>query len=582
MPIMRYSPSLLLIFFLSGLNLTAAETLNSRLQLDLAAGLVSPTQSLILQLTAAENPELLPSGYQALPLDPSLCPTLLAAEARALLPALGAAEAAQVQQLLSRPDIQRLPLSLLSPSGHFRLHYVTSGMDSTSEFFAQEAARSFDQAYMLLVEQMGFAPPPADGGIDGPELDIYIMKFYAYGETRFENPVAGSDGSSYTSYIVIDSKFTGSSFATQGIDALHVTAAHEFFHMLQGGYRFFPDTVMDSRFLFEASATWFEEVAYGEVNDYLQYVRTLFSWPQNALHRYSRTTYGLGIYLEVLERMYGERIIRLIWDELRQKEPLDALDAALRASGSDIGRSLAVFSVWNAFTASRADTLLYYHDGPLFPAITPMASHIFTEQLTITGAASELETHYYNVQFPGGGAFTLRPTLPNPAEWLYTVVIHEPGVEARHYIIAGNAPLTVEPLSMASEVGVALINIRWPRAGITESRSEYVLSFSPSMAVVPHEEGIVGILPAPFAPQRDERMQIQFYLPQALPRAALLIMTEQGRIVHEQEMTTLPPGLNCYFWNGRGEGGQFLPSGVYLVAISGAGPFKPHKFALVR
>lgn len=579
---MKFSASFILLLFFSGLDLTSAETLGSRLQGEVAAGRVSPAQSLILQLTAAENPDLLPADYRSLPVDPALCPTLLAAEARALLPSLAAAEAAQVQALLARPDSLRLPFSLVSPAGHFRIHYVTSGYDSTSEFFAQEAARSFDHAYALLVEQLGFAPPPADGGIAGPELDIYIMKFYAYGETRFENPVEGSGGSAYTSYIVIDSKFTGSTFATQGIDALHVTAAHEFFHMLQGGYRFFPDTVMDSRFLFEASATWFEEVAYSEVNDYLQYVRTLFAWPQSAFHRYSKTTYGLGIYLEILQSMYGERIIRLMWEELRTKEPLDALDAALRTYGSDIGRSLATFSVWNAFTASRADTVRYYHDGPLFPVISPMASHTFVDQLTITGAASELETHYYHISVPGGGACTLKPSLPNPAEWLYTVVIHEPGFASRHYIIAGNAPLTIEPLSLESEICVALINIRWPKTGTTESRSDYVLSFSPTAVSVTQEEGIVAILPAPFIPQQDERMQIQFYLPRSLPRAILRIMTERGRVVYEQEMTTLPPGLNCFFWNGRGEDGQFLPSGVYLCAISGAGPFKPHKFALIH
>ena len=556
--------------------------LHARLEEDLDAGMISRAEFLAWQLVAAQDPQLLPPAYRDATPDWPICPTLLAAEARAMLPTLSNGEQALLSPLLSRPGSERLPLSIVSPKGHFKIHYVTKGYDSTSVEFAEEAALSLDYVYDILVRQMGFSPPPEDNGIDGPELDIYIIKFYAYGETRFENPVEGSGGQAYTSFIVIDSQFSGSGFATRGIDALHVTVAHEFFHMLQGGYRFFPSTTMDSRFLFEASSTWFEDLAYDDVNDYLQYVRSFMSSPNQPLHSYSNITYGLGLYMAMLYKQHGYGVIRKIWEELRDQEPLPALDNALRTAGNDLGRSLASFSVWNAFTAEYSDTLHYYHDAALYPAITPLAQYSLQEQLTVSGAASELQTHYYAITVPGGGSFSVLPSFPNPAEWIYTLVIHEPGFGSRIHTIAGNAPLSFGPLTLNSDIRLAVVNIRWPVSGSGSNQTEYAFQFFPQTSMAERENGIVRTLPSPFRPLQDERLQIQFYLRETAESASIYILSERGEVLHTQRMLALPQGLNCYFWDGCNNAGTPLPSGIYLCAIQGIGPFRPHKFALLR
>ncbi|HNW58772.1 MAG TPA: FlgD immunoglobulin-like domain containing protein [bacterium] len=560
----------------------AGEQLQAILQQDREAGRITQAQSLALQLQAAEDPRLLPPLYQGYALEDLPCPTLIAAEARALLPALSATEQQLLIPLLSRPSAQRLPLSLVTAAGHFRIHYTLTGSDSATEAFVAEAGEAFEYVFALLTGGMGYAEPPADDGTDGPELDIYMMRFSAYGETRFENPVAGSEGRRYSSYIVIDSKFQGGSYATQGLDALHVTAAHEFFHMLQGGYRYFPSTAMDSRFLFEASSTWFEDVAYPLVNDYLQYVRTLYLSPNRPFHLFSNATYGLGIYIGMLQEQYGTRIIRTIWEQLREFEPLDALDKALAATGSDLGRSLASFSIWNAFTASHADTVHYFHDGLLFPEISPLQSLILSDQLAITNAASELETQYYTITLPGGGSYTVSPAMTNPSQWLYTMVILESGAAPRTYTIAGNTPLTFGPVGTNSELRLAVTNIQWPVAGHSQTDADYALTISPRAPAVAMEAGIIRTLPSPFKPEEGGRLQIQFYTPAPAGEARLYIFNERGQTIHAQTMRDLPRGLNCNFWDGRDDAGQTVPAGIYVCAITGIGQFTPHKFALVR
>lgn len=579
---MRRFLTFLILISLAGGAARAAEQLQARLQQELQAGRITRAQSLAWLLLAAEDPQRLPPLYQSCGLEDLTCPTLIAAEARALLPSLPAAEQALLIPLLSRPAKDRLPLSLTTPEGHFRIHYTLSGSDSAAPDFVQEAGRAFEYVYSLLTAGMGFDAPPDDEAIDGPELDVYMMRFSAYGETRFENPVAGSEGLRYSSYIVIDSKFRGGSYATQGVDALHVTAAHEFFHMLQGGYRYFPSTTMDSRFLFEASSTWFEEVAYPEVNDYLQYVRTYFLAPNRPFYLYSSATYGLGIYFQMLQQQYDTRIIRSVWNGLREREPLEALDDALQAAGCDLGRSLASLSIWNAFTASHADTSRYFRDGPLFPAISPLQSLVLSDPLTISGAAAELQTQYYTLTIPGGGRYTIRPSMANPSQWIYTLVLHEPGADSRSYTIAGNTPLTFGPVAMNTELRLAVVNIQWPASLRGETDADFAFEFTPPSDGAEMAAGIVRTLPSPFRPDRDERLQIQIYTPTPAAEATLYIFNEQGETIHAQTMLSLPRGVNCHFWDGRDAAGRPAAAGIYLCAVAGIGPFRPHKFALLR
>ncbi len=560
------------------------KSLSEKLGEDYLSGQISRTLYLAYHLIAAENPEKLPAAYRNCPITHDICSTLRGGEARAHLDSASGAEKSLLAAALSRPDVSRLPLRLISPKGNFCLHFTTAGSDSATEAFVAEAARTFDYVYDLLIHEMGYHPPPDDlGGGGTPQLDVYIMQFSLYGETRFEQSVPGSNGQRYTSFIIIDNDFFGSAFKTQGVDALHVTAAHEFFHMVQGGYRYFPSTSMDSRFLFEASSVWFEEVAFDEVNDYLQYVQTFLNYPSNPFHVFSNTTYGLGLYMIMLEKRHHRNTIRRIWQGLYDQEPLPAWNAALAHDGEQIGLSLAHFAVWNGFTAGHADTVKFYPEADLYPPLTTKEKAVFMSTLVIEGNASELVTQYYCIEVPMGGVLQITPSLKRPADWMYSVAVYDPAKSDSYKITAGNGRQIVGPLSPGSELQLAITNISWPTFSYARNAQSFTFTLSAAFEQPSAEEGIYALSPAPFVPARDQFMQIQFILASAEETVTLYILSENGRKLIERELHGLPPGANCYFWDGRDANGLIVPSGIYLCHLRSDNKSWPlRKFAVMQ
>ena len=59
----------------------------------------------------------------------------------------------------------------------------------------------------------------------------------------------------------------GRSTASQPINALRVTAAHEFFHAIQFAY-----DVKEDLWFMEGSATWVEDEVYDSINDNYQFL----------------------------------------------------------------------------------------------------------------------------------------------------------------------------------------------------------------------------------------------------------------------------------------------------------------------
>ncbi len=556
--------------------------LSEVLQQDLQEGKISYAQFLGYQLLAAEQPESLPMPYQKC--DPifSQSLTALAAQARALLAELSGSDRDWLASLLQRPDSGRLPMTLISPSKRFKIHYTTTGFDSCSHEYAQAVAEAYDYVYQFEVEQLGFAPPPDDQGIDGPEYDIYIVSFTPYyGETIFENPVPGSEGNTYTSFSKIDRNFDDPRYFTRGLDAMHVTAAHEFFHMIQGGYRFFPTTKMNSVFLFEASSVWMEEMAFPQVNDYLQYVRTFMQFPTRAFHMESNS-YGLCLYIHMLTKRFGTQVVNRIWDAFRTKEPLDAIDAGLKKDNESFERSLAQFTTWNCFTAEWADSINYYHEGHLYPRMMPMSRYQLEEDLSITGSCSELVSHYYRIAVTRAGRYHIKPQLESPADWMYSVVVQQPNGKADTYCISGDEPVSLQDVAAESEIWLNATNINRPQNNYSNHPLKYAFAIEQGSAIPIADEGIVAIYPTPFKLQEHQALEIQYRFATEQPSVELYIFNENGLLVFHTNLGRVSKGLNRYFWYGRNAQGHTLSTGVYLCLIRGEELLKPQKFIIIR
>ncbi|NQV29277.1 MAG: T9SS type A sorting domain-containing protein [Candidatus Marinimicrobia bacterium] len=273
-------------------------------------------------------------------------------------------------------DLDFLDESVLSPRGVFRIHFTRSGTHAVSGAessgipqFVMEAGIAADSAYSILIDELGFLAPLADGGIDGAELDIYIKNWNGayYGMTYF-----GSSAPSIT-YLVVDNDYTEANYATSGLEALRVTIAHEFFHMVQLRYAYPFEPVSSNAYWYEISSTWMEEKCYPEINDYHAYVTDIFrrtSFPNINDDSFGFAfSYGHGLFGQILDIEYGtqnnKHIMLDIWENIDGKEATDNLVQVLSSSpwGSSLTDALGKYALYNIFTGSRAISNMYYPDA---------------------------------------------------------------------------------------------------------------------------------------------------------------------------------------------------------------------------
>lgn len=288
-------------------------------------------------------------------------------------------------------DFDYLDESIVSPSGHFRIHFTRSGThavlnsgDAGTPDFIAEASVAADSAYNLLVNELNFLPPVPDGGIDGPELDIYVVDMKTnygsvyYGMTTF-NGSYSKPYSGLPTFLEIDNDYVESAYATSGLQALRVTIAHEFFHMIQLRYAYPFEPVSSNAYWYEISSTWMEEKCYPEVNDYHAYVADNFR--QASFPNLDDDSFGLGfsyghsLFGQILDqefgKMNGKHIMLSIWENLNNREATDNLEQVLSSAPwySSLTEALGKYALYNVFTGSRAIDGQYYNDASDLPEI---------------------------------------------------------------------------------------------------------------------------------------------------------------------------------------------------------------------
>lgn len=238
-----------------------------------------------------------------------------------------------VQQL--RPS---LPSFLDSPSGRFRVHYTTVGSDAVPASdvnmdgvpdFVEECVSSLELAWRVEVDTLGYLPPPSDGGKGGNDaIDMYLRDLSKagpggssyYGVTSLDTRLQAAPSETYSTWIEADNDFAESdrdargnaSFATFGIDALRVTCAHEFHHVLQCG-RY--GIAGNNRSLYELTSTWMEIRTWPGVRDWAAYTSRLLlspeQWPLS--DESANTGYVWGWFGNALAAAHPD-ILRSMWE----------------------------------------------------------------------------------------------------------------------------------------------------------------------------------------------------------------------------------------------------------------------------
>lgn len=243
------------------------------------------------------------------------------------------------------PDIATYP----SIGGKFKFWYVdhtdpdTSGtVHAATLDYVKSMASAFDTVYQTTITTMGYPEPPPDSHGGDSKIDIYIMNcgeywFYGYAVTDLNETISPS-------FMVMDNDYSEfTTDTTSEEEAMQVTAAHEFHHVIQFGIN--ADT---DGWLMEATSTWMEDQVFDDIDDNLQYLNGtggFFSNPEESLYSEFHY-YNSWLWLEYMETKWEQDAVKSIWVDylVSSGSSLTAVAGVLADEGSTIRQAFSEFA----------------------------------------------------------------------------------------------------------------------------------------------------------------------------------------------------------------------------------------------
>ncbi|PWB74723.1 hypothetical protein C3F09_03280 [candidate division GN15 bacterium] len=297
---------------------------------------------------------------------------------RGLLSSLGLAE------LQPRPV---LPDSFGTPSGHFLIHYTTTGTDAVLNpgqdangngvpDYVETMGMIADSVYQRIIGDMHYPAPPSDGfypqGGDS-RFDIYVENLSPsfFGLSYLDSVgLGGADSLKATAFMLLDNDYSSiPGYETRPYDAIRVTMAHEYFHAVQFGIdvteQEFPPPPAVGRYWMEMSAVWMEEQLYTGINDYYNYLPYFFQVPGRSIQQFSNIydnhPYGSVVFPIFLSETFGQDVVRQIWLRCATfgsgPSFLQAAQATIDSLSNHSENWFSIFrrfGLWNYFTGARA------------------------------------------------------------------------------------------------------------------------------------------------------------------------------------------------------------------------------------
>ncbi len=547
-------------------------------------GDVNVVENAVLNGYRLFSPEKLPIEFQIQSDVPIKCGTTILREIQTNFSKMNESDQRFFSPHLARPN---LPFFYISPEGIFKLHFALTGFDAVSDSditatgvpdYIEESARSFEFSYHILIDTLGYNPPPADFEVDGPEIDVYFRDIGFYGLTFFETEITSTPNTDYTSYMILDNNYEESFFYSKGLSGMQVTAAHELFHVVQLGYHF---RDMDRGFL-EMSATWMEDRVFDDVNDYYQYLSS-FQLSTNFPVGYSNGNheYGSSIFLKYIEEAHSEDIIRRTWELIPNSHSMKSMNSALQENGSNLASAFAEFAIWNYFTDDRAADLKFFKEAENYPKILVNPVITFQEDTTIVDSSVYLTLKYYRIQPETSGFYIALQQHDQPEIW-QTGVITESGSGYEHNIFSGSQVGQIGLIQGLSEFILVAAN-----GSIPEDLSERLSRLDKSVFYYQIEKLILGeskrIFPNPFNSDKHSNLSVRINLPNTSLLDAY-ILTEGGLKIDKIQLGRYEKGdtLIQFPWDGYDNQSRRLANGVYICVISGENFSIPVKFVLVR
>lgn len=268
------------------------------------------------------------------------------------------------------PDYTQHILPQLYNTTHFVFHW-TNGSDGGDPIdavplndtdgngfpdYVETFAEIFEYVWDMEVNVFGYLPPPSDeerpndayNGNPDNRYDVFIFDMPYYG---FADPEDWNT-SSY-SYIGVENDYQG--FSAPQLEAMQVTAAHEFFHAIQFGY----DCHEESWWM-ETTATYMEDEVYPDVNNNYQYLLSWFAWPDRGLENTTGLhEYGNFIFAKFLSENFGDIVIKEIWEKMSEPD----MDGLVAINNTLLTKNSSLIEIFGAFITANFFLEEMYEDG---------------------------------------------------------------------------------------------------------------------------------------------------------------------------------------------------------------------------
>ncbi len=245
-----------------------------------------------------------------------------------------------------------------------RVHYTTSGIDSTTLAYAESVAVYCETCWARNA-RLGWVNPPADYGAGGDNrFDIYLRhssSLGAYGVSCYDsvNTTYYPDG--WCSWIEVCTDSVRQPFTRYG--RLRALVAHEFHHSVQMAHSTSEQPLWA---FYENTSVWAEDVlwpGYGTLywrnrsTDYGD--NPLTHTYRNVNTTWSGYEYPGGLWPQFLVEYYGSTAVRRIWDLCGNhagshllRDTDSVLSVVFRSSLHD---GLGHYALWRYFTGTRHD-----------------------------------------------------------------------------------------------------------------------------------------------------------------------------------------------------------------------------------
>lgn len=405
------------------------ETPFDRIDADYRAGRIDINERAEYVVRAIKKPSTLPARYQAYRVYGAeggrRCATVVLRDVYQSLDSLTAATRNFVTQTMTRWSTA---FTYNSPSGFFKLHYDIVGTNAVSSFdgngntipdYVEKCAAYMDTS-LTSHQALGYLNPPSDGALGGDsKFDVYFEEMDLYGYAQPESP-GPNPWPDFTSHLVLHRNFIGfpPNNDPEGpvAGAAKATAAHEFHHSVQFAY-----DIGEPGWFMELDATYYEDIAFDQVNDNYNYLGAFMSQPQVSLMDESIHMYASFIWGMYLAEKFDTSLMRAIWDGSRFGSLFTVMTDTLSARyGWSVDSAFADFVTWNYCTNTRDDGL-HYQEGASYGLASIARQHVVGANVPLQAAPVSPQGYgsAYIRFVPSGPGNVLRLTFDgsNARDW---------------------------------------------------------------------------------------------------------------------------------------------------------------------